>query len=331
MYYVMIALGLSFAYINGMHDGGTIVATTISSRLTPARKAVFIAGIANFLGALFLGTEVAQTISENIVSFPLTQSHSAACCYIFVISAFAGSMVWNIFTWVVKLPSSASHSMIGSMIGGGIAAYGLVSIQWMAVFVKVILAMLISPLIGFAAGFLFLKIMNSLLKNATIACNKWIILFHKLSSFFLAFSYGSNDSQKVMGLVVIGLAAKAGSGPSVPLWLMVSASLALALGTITGGYNMIKTVGMDICKIDIHNSFASQVATIFVVTLANLTGLPTSATQVITSSVMGVGTGKTPKSVNWGITKKILLAWVITIPASALIGYIIFQLIWLLH
>lgn len=320
MFYFMIGIGLIFAYINGMHDGGTVVATTISSRLISPAKAVFIAGIANFLGAIALGTAVAYTISENIIDISPVLSGKPDTCYTFVAAAFVGSMVWNVFTWVVKLPSSASHSMIGSMIGSGIAAYGFAYIEWYAIFIKVILAMLISPLVGFLFGYLFLRLQNRLLKNATIVWNKRIMFLHKLSSFFLAFSYGSNDSQKVMGLISIGLAGFYSADIEIPLWLIFVCSAALATGTITGGYNMIKTVGMDICKIDIHNSFASQMATIFVVTVANLTGLPISATQVITSSVMGVGTSNTPKSVNWGITKKIILAWLITIPASAAIG-----------
>lgn len=330
MFYFMIAIGLIFAYINGMHDGGTIVATTISSRLIPPAKAVFIAGLANLLGALALGTAVAYTISENIIDITSVLAGSSDQCYTFVAASFAGSMVWNILTWIIKLPSSASHSMIGSMIGSGIAAYGAGYILWNSIFVKVILAMLISPLLGFIFGYLFLKLQNTLLKNATIVWQPRIRILHKLSSFFLAFSYGSNDAKKVMGLIAIGLAGYFSAGIEIPFWLIVSCSAALAIGTITGGYNMIKTVGMEICKIDIHNSFASQIATISVMTLANLTGLPISATQVITSSVMGVGSGNTPKSVNWTVTKKILLAWLITIPASAATGGLVFLLLHLI-
>lgn len=327
MFYFMIVIGLSFAYINGMHDGGTVVATTISSRLIPPAKAVFIAGLANLLGALCLGTAVAYTISENIIDITPVLAGSKEQCYTFVAASFVGSMVWNMLTWVIKLPSSASHSMIGSMIGSGMLAYGMGYIEWNAIFVKVILAMLFSPLLGFFFGYLFLKLQNALLKNATIVWNRRIRLLHKLSSFFLAFSYGSNDSQKVMGLVAIGLAGHYAAEIEIPFWLILSCSLALAIGTITGGYNMIKTVGMEICKIDMHNSFASQIATISVMTLANLTGLPISATQVITSSVMGVGSSNTPKSVNWTVTKKILLAWLITIPASAAVGALCFLLL----
>ena len=324
MFYFMITIGLIFAYINGMHDGGTIVATSISSRLLPARKAVFVAGTANFSGAVLLGTAVAYTISTDIIDISPVLSGEKDLCYTFVASAFTGSLIWNAFTWIVRLPSSASHSMIGAMIGSGIVSYGQIYIQWHTVAVKVVLAMLISPLLGFIMGYLLLRLQNHLLRNATIVWNKRIRFLHKISSFLLAFSYGSNDAQKVMGLISIGLAGFFAADIYIPLWLILACSAALAMGTITGGYNMIKTVGMDITKIDIHNSFASQLATISVVTTANLTGLPISATQVVTSSVMGVGTEDTPKNVNWSITKKIAAAWLITIPASAAIGALVF-------
>ena len=330
MFYYMIIIGLVFGYINGMHDGGTVVATTISSRLLSPAKAVCVAGIANFLGASALGTAVAYTISTNIIDIRPVLSGPQSLCCAFVAAAFTGSLFWNLLTWVLKLPSSASHSMIGAMIGSGICAYGPVYIQWHSIMIKVIAAMLFSPLLGFAAGYLFLRLLEYLLRNGTIVWNRRIQLLHKGSSFLLAFCYGSNDAQKVMGLVAIGLAGFYSTDIQVPLWLLLAASAALAVGTMTGGYNMIKTVGMDICKIDIQNSFASQMSTIFVVMLANVTGLPISATQVVTSSVMGVGASNTPKSVNWAVTKKILLAWLVTIPASALIGGAVFYILRLL-
>ena len=325
MYQVMLLTGFIFAYLNGMHDGGTVVATTITSRLEPPRKAVIHAGTANFLGAVFLGTTVAFTISEDIIDVGPFLHGDSRIIMMFITASFAGSILWNVITWKTKLPSSASHSMIGAMIGSGAAAFGTGYILWDSIFFKVILAMLISPVIGFAAGFLIWKLQNRLLENATMIWNRRMAVLHKASSFFLSFCYGSNDAQKVMGLMAIGTAAIAGTEIKVPFWLMTGCALVLAAGTMTGGYNMIKTVGLDICKINMDNSFASQLATISVVTAANFTGLPISTTQVITSSVMGVGTGNTPKSVNWNVSYKILAAWVITIPASAVIGFITFK------
>ena len=331
MLYFVIILGLCFAYINEMHDGGTVVATAISSKVFSPRKAVMAAGAANFIGAIFLGTEVARTIFTDIISVNVVRENTQELCFFFVIASFAGSMLWNVLTWIVRLPSSASHSMIGAMIGAGLAAYGCSCVQWASIFFKVILAMLISPVAGFLAGLLLNRLFVWLLQHGTVVWNRRITLLHKLSNLLLAFSYGSNNSQKAMGLIAIAVLYRDDASFSIPLWLILSAGAALSIGTITGGYNMIRTVGMNICKINLRNSFTSQASTIFVMAVANITGLPISATQVITSSVMGVGSSDTPKSVNWPVAKKILLAWVITIPISTLVGYLIFTLLVNLH
>ena len=326
MYYLVLLAGLIFAYLNGMHDGGTVVATAISSRLEPPRKAVIYAGIANFFGAVLLGTSVARTITGDIVDFGTGGSEQDRVIMLFALASFTGSIIWNIITWITRLPSSASHAMIGAMIGSGICAFGPEAVQWHSIYVKVILAMLLSPVLGFAAGFLFLKLQNRLLRNGTMVWNRRISRLNKVTSFLLSFSYGSNDAQKVMGLMAIGTCALTGGKGEIPMWIIAGCGLVLALGTMTGGYNMIKTVGMDICKINVDNSFASQLATISVVTTANFTGIPISTTQVITSSVMGVGTGNTPKSVNWKVIYRILAAWIITIPASGLMAFFLYYI-----
>lgn len=326
MIFLVILTGFAFAYLNGMHDGGTVVATTISSRLETPRKAVVYAGIANFLGAVFLGTSVALTIGEDIIDSGEFIRNESRTIMLFAVVSFTGSIIWNMITWKTGLPSSASHSMIGVMTGSGIAAFGINSVQWNSIFVKVILAMLLSPVIGFAMGFFIWKLQNRLLKNATMVWRGKINRMSKAGSFFLSFCYGSNDSQKVMGLMAIGTGCFYHNQLEIPFWIVICCGMILALGTMTGGYNMIKTVGMDICKINIDNSFASQLATISVVTAANFSGLPISTTQVITSSVMGVGTGNTPKSVNWKIIYRVLTAWIITIPVSAIIGYLLYSL-----
>lgn len=324
MIYIVVVLGLCFAYINGMHDGGAVVATAISSRVFTPRKAVLMAGTANFIGAVLLGEEVARTIFCDVISVTAVTEESQLICYEFVIAAFAGSMIWNMATWFLRLPSSASHSMIGAMIGAGISAYGYAAIEWLPVFLKVILAMVISPIAGFLAGLLLNDLFLRLLRNGTMVWNRRITLLHKLSNVFLALCYGSNDSQKVMGLISIGVLYGSSEAFHIPIWLLLATGGALALGTMTGGYNMIRTVGMNICRIDLRNSFTSQASVIFVMIVANVTGLPISATQVITSSVMGVGSSDTPRNVNWPVAKSILLSWGLTIPVSALVGYGVF-------
>ncbi len=327
MYYIILIIGLIFAYINGMHDGGTVIATAISSRLIPPSKAVVIAGLANMTGALVMGTAVVKTIFSGIIDISSVDLNDASICYIFVLSSFIATIAWNFFTWNISLPSSASHSMIGAMIGSGIAAYGISSVMWRSVMYKVILAMIISPVLGFIISLLFYSLMNKTLKKATVALNPLVSVLHYISSFFLALSYGGNDSQKVAGLILIAVFAGKTSSFHVPYWLMISVGICLSAGTITGGFNMIRTVGFDITKIDIHNSCASQMSTVIVLLISNFTGLPISATQVVSASVMGVGTANTPKAVNWTIAKKTLVAWLVTIPASAATGFVIFNMI----
>ena len=230
MFYMAIIAGLLFAYINGMHDGGTIVATAITSRLMSPFKAVLLASAANLLGALLLGTNVVQTMLTNIINIDVLMQQGSGIGYTFVAASFIGSILWNLFTWVVKLPSSASHGLIGAMIGAGIASIGTSNILWFTIFMKVILGMFLSPLLGFVFGFLFYRIEISCLRYGTTAWDKKIQILHKISSFFLALSYGSNDSQKVMGLILIVLCVKAESFVSVPLWVIFLCGFFLSVG-----------------------------------------------------------------------------------------------------
>jgi len=330
MIYLIVIAGLITAYINGKHDGGTIAATTITARLASPRRALVISGLSNFCGALLLGTTVAMTIAGGMVDSEAVLSGDRQSACLFVLSAFAGSMVWNVITWIAGLPSSASHSMIGSMIGCVMIGYGADLVNWNNVFIKVILAMLISPVIGFIIGYILIKIQNHLLRNATMVWGKRIRAMELISTVLLALSYGSNDSQKVMGLTAIGIAAATATDISVPWWLVASCGGALALGTISGGRNMIRSVGKEIVRVDMDKAFASQLSSIIVVEFSNIAGLPISSTQVITGSIMGVGTENTPRSVNWTITGKIIAAWIITLPAAAFMGAMIYKLLTLI-
>lgn len=330
MIYLVLALGIVFAYNNGMHDGGTIVATSISSRLIPPKKAVAMAALANILGALLLGTAVAKTMSTSIVNGGLALSTGRNTIMALLIATFIGSLLWNVFTFFVKMPSSASHSLIGAMVGAYFAAFGYKGVFWDAFFIKIILAMVMSPFLGFALAFLMMKISYYLMRDRSIKWAGRVRFFHTLTTFCLAFAYGSNDSQKIIGLVGLGLVAHS-QVPQVgslefPFWLIAITGSSLALGTLTGGYNMIGTVGKNITKVNVDSSFISQLSTVLIVIASNLWGLPISTTQIITGSVLGVGAEKRPSTVNWGVMKKIALAWVFTIPASALSGYLLYEL-----
>ena len=327
MFIVVIIISLTIAYINGMHDGGTIVATAITSRLTTPMKVIVLAGTANFLGAILLGTSVVSTIYEGVVYPATILSGPQDKSYMFLLAALLGSAVWNLFTWFVKLPSSASHSLIGAMMGSDIAYMGLYSVVWPSVYLKVILAMIISPLIGFVFGFIFYKAEMRGLRYGTSKLDKHVHTLHLLSTFFLSLSYGSNDSQKIMGVILLALTVKEGTAVSLPVWAIILSGLVLAIGTISGGYNMIRTVGFDITKINVKKSFASQFAAFFVTTAANFTGLPISATQVVTATVAGAGTGESARGVHWPIMSKILISWLVTIPCSLAVGFVLFQIL----
>ncbi|NLD11834.1 MAG: inorganic phosphate transporter [Clostridiales bacterium] len=327
MIYLILTIGLITAFINGAHDGGTIVATSITARLITQKQAAVLSGLCNFAGAVVLGTAVAYTIASGLLDTDTLLADSGRSVGLFVLAAFIGSIIWNVFTWIVSLPSSASHSMIGAMVGCGIAGYGLDFIHWDTFFIKIILAMLISPIIGFAAGYVLIKAQNFLLRNATIVWNRRIRVLEIISTALETLFHGSNDAQKVIGLTAIGIAGCKGTDLTMPLWLILACSAALALGTMCGGSNMIRAVGKDIIKVDSDKAFASQLASILVTEFSNLTGLPISSTQIITGSVMGVGTENTPKSVNWSVSGKIAISWITTIPASALMGALILKIL----
>jgi len=321
MLIAIILIGFGFAYINGMHDGGNVAATMIASRTMSPKNAVAFSGCCNFFGGILLGTSVAKTVGAGVVNQDAVIAGQAQMGFIFVICALLGGIGWNIITWIIKIPSSSSHALVGGIIGAGVAAYGFQSVLWQNIFVKVILAMFLSPVTGFIIGFLMIKLERRMLKRGKTVWKSGIEGLQKISMLFLAISYGSNDSQKSMGMIGLGLAIAYGNSQlSIPVWTILGCAGALAAGTVFGGFNMIRTIGMNICKVQKMESCASQLATVCVLTVANITGAPISTTQVLTSSVMGVGSGKNPKYVNWGIVRKIGIAWVVTIPAAALVG-----------
>lgn len=326
MIYVILAIGVITAYVTGMHDGGTIAATSITSRITPPKHALRLSGIANFLGAILLGTAVAQTISTGLVDADPVLSSGTLTGSFYVLSAFLGSLVWNLFTWKVRLPSSASHSLIGAMVGAALILSGPDIVHWNAVLIKVVLAMVLSPLLGSIAGFLLFRLEQRILRNATIVWAKRVNSLDIFSMLLLSLSHGSNDAQKVTGLLALALALGSGS-LEYPLWLTILIGAALALGTVTGGYNMIRTVGLEITKPDPDNAAVSELSSTLVVLISSLAGIPISSTQVITGSILGAGSGRSPRTVNWPVTKSILISWVLTLPASAACGALAMKLL----
>ena len=329
MLFLMLTAAAITAYVNGMHDGGTIVATCVTARLITPRKAVCLSGAAGFAGAILLGTTVARTACSSLTDAGHLLADGREAC-LFVTAVFAGSMIWNLITWIIRLPSSASHSLLGALAGASICLFGTGAVYWDAFLFRVILPMLLSPLLGFLSGFLLLKLEKHLLRDATMAWSPRIKALDLTVTMLLSMAYGSNDSQKVVGIALIGTAAAAGSPTDdIPLHLILLCSAALAAGTMTGGLGMIRTVGRGIVKMNLDRSLSSQLSTMLVTEAANLLGLPISSTQVLTGAVMGSGTEDRPRSVNWGIARNILLAWILTIPAAGAAGFVTCRLLFL--
>jgi len=320
-----IGVGFLFAFINGMHDGSNVTATIIASRSFDAKKALALACIAEFFGAICLGTAVAKTVGVGVISQEEMMAADAEKGVTFILAALLGGILWNILTWILALPSSSSHAVIGGLIGSGIMAFGWDAVLWESVLIKVILFMLLSPLIGFTIGLGVYLLFHWFFTGRKREVESVIVRLQRATMAVLAFAYGSNDAQKSMGLIAMVVAMVYGKSEfDVDFWMMAGCAGALALGAICGGFNMIKTIGMKIYKLEPAHSFSCQISTIFVLLTATILGAPISTTQLITATVMGVGSGANVRRVNWSIISKIIISWFTTIPAAGAIGALVF-------
>jgi len=324
---VVISLTLFFAFSNGFHDAANVVSTIIMTRATSPRKALLMAGACEFIAPLFLGGAVAKMIGENIVNLPAYDPTSIPTSAAFLMAALAGAILWNLMTWFFGFPSSSSHALIGGMVGAVLVAYGPHKILWGGL-LYVVASLVISPLLGLIFGMLFLKMVLRIFRNATPRVNAFFNRMQIPSSVALALSHGSNDVQKSIGLIALSLVILGFSASfRVPLWVIASCSAATGLGTATGGWRIIKTMGSGIYRLRSVHAFCAQTSSAVVILVAALVGGPVSTTHVVSSGVMGVGAGQRISAVRWGVAKNIILAWVITIPASALMAGLSFHLI----
>jgi PiT family inorganic phosphate transporter len=326
----IIAIALIFDFTNGFHDSANSISTVVSTKVLSPRNAVAFAAFFNFIAAFGFGVAVASTISKII---QLEVVATVMIPYI-ILAALTGAIVWNLITWFFGLPTSSSHALIGGMAGAGISAAGLAAIKWSTV--ELVAAfMILSPLIGFACGFLFMVIVLNITKNANKSTAE--IHFKRLqlcSAAAYSFSHGTNDAQKTMGIIVpllfsIGYFG-AGVDPSllpVPLWVILIAHAAIALGTLSGGWRIVKTMGYKITKLRPVHGFAAESAGAVTIIGASVAGIPVSTTHIICTSIMGVGTTMGASTVKWGVARSIAIAWILTIPISALIGFVSFAVI----
>ena len=298
--------------------------------MTP-RMALGMAAFGEFIGPFLFGTAVAQTIGENIIDISTFETKFLDLSISLIIAALIGAIAWNLITWFWGLPSSSSHALVGGLVGAVLVAYGPDKILWKGLF-YVISVLIISPILGLIFGTLFFKITLRLSQNATPKAKYFFNRMQIFSSLALSLSHGANDAQKPMGIIMMSLVIL-GIYPTfhIPFWVIVSCAAAIALGTASGGWRIIKTVGSRIYRLRSVHAFCAQTASATVILGAALFGGPVSTTHVVSSSIMGVGAGQRISAVRWGVAKNIIVAWFITIPAAALMAGASFFLIRMIH
>ena len=317
---LLIGLALAFDFLNGIHDSSNIVATMISSRAIPPRVALTMTAMAEFAGPFIFGVAVATTIGHEIVASEFLNIE-------IIIAALLSAITWNILTWLLGIPSSSSHAIIGGIIGAVVVGAGFQAVKMAGVY-KVLITLFTSPIIGFVAGWIIANVIYLLSWKASPKVNTLFKRLQIVTSLGLALSHGTNDAQKTMGIITLGLLITGKiSSFEVPLWVVVICAAAIALGTSLGGWQLIRTLGSKFYKIRPVHGFASQAASAAVILTASLVGGPVSTTQVVSTSIMGVGTADRISKVRWGVAGEILSAWLITIPVTAILAGGIYWLI----
>lgn len=323
---IIVLAALVFDFTNGAHDCANAIATVVSTKVLTPRMAVGMAAALNLLGAL-LGTEVALTLGSGIVR-PEVVSGS----HILVLAAVIGAIAWNSITWYFGIPSSSSHALIGGLMGAALAHAGPESLNGLSILNKVLLPLLLSPLAGFCMGLLFMGvIMVVFFRMARPLVNRFFQKAQIVSAGIMALTHGLNDAQKTMGIITLALLIFGQIDTiSVPLWVKLACALAMAAGTAVGGWKIVKTMGHKIFKLEPVHGFAAETSAGLVIGCASLIGAPISTTHTITACIFGVGSTKRLSAVRWGIAGNLIIAWVLTIPASACVGAISFLLLGLI-
>jgi PiT family inorganic phosphate transporter len=308
----VIVIALVFDYTNGFHDAANAIATSVSTRALTPRVALLMAAVMNFVGA-FLGTKVAKTVF-SVLEEPEVGRHAL----VVVLAALVGAITWNMITWYFGMPSSSSHALIGGLVGAGLA--GGIAVQWDSVVEKVVYPMLLSPVVGGLAAFvLMLAILWTFRNRRPGSTNRAFRLAQTVSASAMALGHGLQDAQKTMGVIVLALVAGGyQEGFDIPWWVVVLAASAISLGTYSGGWRIMRTLGRRIIHIDPPAGFAAEtVASSVLYTTAYVFEAPISTTQTITGSIMGAGLSKGRRAVRWSVAGNILVAWVLTIPMAA--------------
>jgi PiT family inorganic phosphate transporter len=315
---LIIGVALSFDFTNGMHDAANSIATIVSTRVLTPRQAVAWAAFFNFVAFLIFGTGVAHTIGTGLIDIKVVTP-------LVILAGLLGAIGWNLFTWYMGLPTSSSHALIGGYAGAAIVKAGsgvIIPGGW----VKTILFIFLAPVLGLVLGVIFITITTWLIyKQHPVQINKWSRRFQLFSAALYSLGHGGNDAQKTMGIIA-GLVFSVGWFKTfhIPLWIVLSAHAAIATGTLTGGWRIVKTMGQKITKLTAVDGFCAETASAGSIFLATYLGVPVSTTHVITGAISGVGAAKRLSAVRWGVTLQIVWAWIFTIPGAALIGGVLF-------
>ncbi len=316
----LVALALVFDFLNGFHDSSNIVATMIASRALSGRQALTITAIAEFVGPFLFGVAVATTLGNEVLA-----DHALKLSVI--LAALAAAILWNVITWWLGIPSSSSHALVGGLLGAAVLENGIDVIKWNGMG-KVLTALAFSPPLGLLAGYLLMKLVLFLARGATPAISTFFKRSQIVTAVVLALSHGTNDAQKTMGVITMGLVT---SGVltefQIPRWVILMSASAIALGTATGGWRLIRTLGGKFYKVRPVHGFTTQIASAGVILSAALLGGPVSTTQVVSSAIMGVGSAQRVSQVRWGVAGQIVTAWFTTIPISAALSAVLLTLL----
>ncbi|GJD64474.1 inorganic phosphate transporter [Methylobacterium frigidaeris] len=311
----LIAVALLFDFLNGLHDAANSIATIVSTRVLRPQYAVIWAAFFNFIAFLFFGLHVAQTLGTGIVEASLVDARV-------IFGALAGAIAWNVLTWVLGIPSSSSHALVGGLVGAGLAKAGWQAVVWGGLG-KTAAAIVLSPLLGFVLALLLVLVVSWLCVRSTpFAVDRRFRFLQFVSASLYSLGHGGNDAQKTMGIIAVLLFSQGHLGPAfhVPLWVVLSCQAAMAAGTLLGGWRIVHTMGSRITRLTPMQGFCAETGGALTLFGATWLGVPVSTTHTITGAIVGVGAARRTSAVRWGVASDIVVAWVLTLPAAALIG-----------
>jgi PiT family inorganic phosphate transporter len=317
----LIFIALLFDFLNGLHDAANSIATIVSTRVLSPRYAVLWAAFFNFIAFLFFGLHVAETIGKGIVEASVIDPRV-------VFGALMGAIVWNVVTWIGGIPSSSSHALVGGLLGAGIAKAGSPGIVWAGV-LKTASGIVLSPAVGFTLAIVLVVIVTwTFARMSPYVVDRYFRIFQFLSAALYSIGHGANDAQKTMGIIAVLLYSQGylSGAFHVPLWVILAAQSAMGLGTLFGGWRIVKTMGSKITRLTPMQGFCAETGGAITLFLATELGVPVSTTHTITGAIIGVGAARRVSAVRWGVARGILVAWIVTIPASALIAALFYGL-----